>query len=128
VADPLVKSARAAERMADGHLGATLPTAAPNEIGRIGENINGLAANFQEVLTLVWNQTETAIANLRRFSGRSAPHEADGRAPDTMAELTSAQQELETMRMMVRTFDLYDVAITSNDQLAAKDKADGFYQ
>jgi hypothetical protein len=38
--------------------------------------------------------------------------------------LTSARQDLETMRMMVRSFDLYDVAITENDVLTAKDTAD----
>ena len=128
IANPLAKSALAAQRMADGHLGATLPTAAPNEIGRLGENINGLAVNFQEVLTLVWNQSETAIASLRRTI-RPAPEDPGAALPpDMMAELTSARRELETMQMMVRSFDLYDVAITPNDQLAAKEDAQSAHE
>ena len=122
IADPLAKSALAAQRMADGHLGATLPTAAPNEIGCLGENINGLAVNFQEVLTLVWNQSEAAMARLRRTSRPSQEDKGAELPPGLMAELAAAQRELETMRMMVRSFDLYDVAITANDQLAAKEE------
>jgi hypothetical protein len=41
-----------------------------------------------------------------------------------VTDLTSARQDLETMRMMVRSFDLYDVAITKTDVLTAKDTAD----
>jgi hypothetical protein len=45
-------------------------------------------------------------------------------APDIVAELNSARQDLETMQMMVRSFDLYDVAITDKDVLTAKGTAD----
>jgi hypothetical protein len=124
IANPLAKSALAAQRMADGHLGATLPTAVPNEIGCLGEHINGLAVNFQEVLTLVWNQSEAAITRLRRTT-RPAQEDKGGSLPSgMMAELAAAQHELETLRMMVRSFDLYDVAITANDHLAAKEESE----
>jgi len=124
VARPLEKTAEAAGRMADGHLGETLPTHPPNEIGRIGESINGLAVNFQEVLILVWNQTDNAIARIRRATGKVKPDRKHALSSEMLADLTSARQDLETMRMMVRSFDLYDVAITKNDVLTAKSTAD----
>jgi len=124
VARPLEKAAEVTGRMADGHLGETLPNHPPNEIGRIGESINSLAVNFQEVLILVWNQTDNAIARLRRTIGQVRPDREHDLSPDMLADLTSARQDLETMRMMVRSFDLYDVAITENDVLTAKDTAD----
>lgn len=124
IAVPLAKTAAAAQRMAEGNLEATLPACTPNEIGRIGENINGLAVNFQEVLTLVWNQTETAIASLRRTTITTSSDQATGLPADILTELKSARQELETMRMMIRSFDLYDVSITRNNALTAKDDAE----
>lgn len=120
VASPLEETALAASRMAEGHLATTVPVQPPNEIGRIGENINGLAVNFQEVLILVWNQTENAIARIRRTTRRMTPEEIKGVSPEMLADLQSAQQELEAMRTMVRAFDLYDVAITDSDVLTGK--------
>jgi methyl-accepting chemotaxis protein len=124
VARPLEKAAEVAERMAEGHLGETLPNHPPNEIGRIGESINSLAVNFQEMLILVWNQTDNAIARLRRTTGQVGTAGVHDLSPDMVTDLTSARQDLETMRMMVRSFDLYDVAITKTDVLTAKDTAD----
>ena len=124
VARPLEKAAEVAERMAEGHLGETLSNHPPNEIGRIGESINSLAVNFQEMLILVWNQTDNAIARLRRTTGQVGTAGVHDLSPDMVTDLTSARQDLETMRMMVRSFDLYDVAITKNDVLTAKDTAD----
>ena len=94
-----------------------------NEIGRIGESVNGLAINFQEALILVWNQTENAINRLRHTTRQMAPDTATCISPEMLAELTSARQDLETMQMMVRSFDLYDVTIREGDVLTANDKA-----
>ena len=124
VARPLEKAAEVAERMAEGHLGETLPNHPLNDIGRIGESINSLAVNFQEMLILVWNQTDNAIARLRRTTGQVGTAGVHDLSPDMVTDLTSARQDLETMRMMVRSFDLYDVAITKTDVLTAKDTAD----
>jgi hypothetical protein len=41
-----------------------------------------------------------------------------------VANLTSAQQDLETMQTMLRSFDLYDVTISEGDVLTAKDKVE----
>jgi methyl-accepting chemotaxis protein len=123
IADPLAKTAIATERMAEGNLEATLPTGAPNEIGRIAEDVNSLAVNFQEVLTLVWNQTESAMTSLRRTMNAVSSRQGVC-SPEILADLDSARQELETMRMMVRSFNLYDVSITPCDLLTAKGNAE----
>lgn len=124
IARPMEKMAAAAGRMAEGYLGATIPGHPPNEIGRIGESVNGLAVNFQEVLILVWNQTESAINRIRRTTRQMTPESDEHVSPDLMVDLKSAQQDLETMQMMVRSFDLYDVAINEGDVLTAKSAAD----
>jgi methyl-accepting chemotaxis protein len=122
---PLEKAAAVAGRMAEGNLGVTIPTSAPNEIGRLGESINGLAVNFQEALILVWNQTENAIARIHRTTRRLTPERTTDVASEMMADLSSARQDLENMQMMVRSFDLYDVTINESDVLTAKDTAPG---
>lgn len=121
---PMEKMAAAAGRMAEGCLGATIPDHPPNEIGQIGASVNGLAVNFQEVLILVWNQTEDAITKIRRTTRQMTPGCDEHVSPDIMVDLKSAQQDLETMQMMVRSFDLYDVAINEGDVLTAKRAAD----
>jgi len=124
IARPMETMAATAGRMAEGYLGATIPDHLPNEIGRVGASVNSLAVNFQEVLILVWNQTEDAISKIRRTSHQMTTGGDGHVAPDIVEELKSARQDLETMQMMVRSFDLYDVAITDNDVLTAKGVAD----
>lgn len=123
IADPLEKAATVAERMAEGNLAITIPADLPEEISRIGESVNGLAVNFQEALILVWNQTENAIACIRRSTQDMSPDGAASVSPKLMADLTAARQDLESMQMMVRSFDLYDVTINDADVLTAKDGA-----
>jgi methyl-accepting chemotaxis protein len=123
IANPLEKAATVAERMAEGNLAITIPADLPKEISRIGESVNGLAVNFQEALILVWNQTENAIACIRRSTQDMSPDAAASVSPKLMADLTSARQDLESMQMMVRSFDLYDVTINDSDVLTAKDGA-----
>jgi methyl-accepting chemotaxis protein len=120
IANPLEKTAEATGHLAEGNLGATLPGHLPYEIGRIGDSINGLSVNFQETLILVWNQTENAIARIQRTTEKISPNGQACSSEDMVADLHAVRQDLETMQMMVRTFDLYDVAITDNDTLAAK--------
>ena len=124
IARPLAKTSAAVGRMAEGNLSETIPAFACDEIDRIGESVNGLAVNFQEALILVWNQTENAIARIQRTTRQIAPDKTMGDAAEIVANLTSARQDLETMQMMVRSFDLYDVTINEGDVLTAKEKAE----
>jgi methyl-accepting chemotaxis protein len=124
IARPLEKTAAVAGRMAEGNLSETIPVFDCDEIDRIGEEVNSLAVNFQEALILVWNQTENAIARIQRTTRQIAPDKAMADATEIVANLTSAQQDLETMQTMLRSFDLYDVTISEGDVLTAKDKVE----
>lgn len=121
---PLEKTSAAVGRMAEGDLSETIPTFACDEIDRIGESVNGLAVNFQEALILVWNQTENALARIQRTTRQIAPDKTVDDAAGIVANLASARQDLETMQMMVRSFDLYDVTINEGDALTAKEKVE----
>ena len=124
IARPLKKTSAAVGRMAEGNLSETIPVFAWDEIDRIGESVNGLAVNFQEVLILVWNQTENAMARIQRTTRQIAPDKPMDDAAEIVADLRSARQDLETMQMMVRSFDLYDVTINAGDVLTTKEKVE----
>jgi methyl-accepting chemotaxis protein len=124
IALPLEKAAEAAGRMAEGNLSETIAASACDEIDRIGEGVNSLSVNFQEALILVWNQTENAIARIRRTAHQLEPEEKVCNMVEMKADLDSARRDLEMMQMMVRSFDLYDVTINESDLLTAKDKAE----
>ena len=124
IAGPLEKTAAAAGRMAEGNLSETITPCACAEIDRVGEGVNSLAVNFQEALILVWNQTETAIARIQRTTRHLAPDKLLEDSTVIAEELASARQELETMQMMVRSFELYDVTIGEGNVLTAKATVD----
>jgi len=121
---PLERTAASAGRMAEGNLNETISACACDEIDRIGDGVNSLAVNFQEALILVWNQTESAIAQIQRTTRRLMPDKAMDGAKETRADLNAIRQDLETMQMMIRSFNLYDVTISNGDLLTAKDKAE----
>lgn len=124
---PLEETAASAGRIAEGNLSETVSACACDEIDRIGDGVNSLAVNFQEALILVWNQTESAIAQIQRTTRRLRSDKADNAmdgAEQMIADLNAIRQDLETMHMMIRSFALYDVTISEGDILTAKDKVE----
>lgn len=57
VVKPLAEMQAASRLMADGHLETLNHMKRGDEIGSLGENINDLAINLQEVLLFVWNHS-----------------------------------------------------------------------
>ncbi|WP_339132756.1 MAG: HAMP domain-containing protein [Candidatus Electrothrix sp. GW3-4] len=55
---PLAEIRAASRLMADGHLETLNHMKRADEIGSLGENINDLAINMQEVLLFVWNHSQ----------------------------------------------------------------------
>ncbi|MCI5132909.1 MAG: HAMP domain-containing protein [Candidatus Electrothrix sp. EH2] len=57
IVKPLAEIQAASRLMADGHLETLNQVKRADEIGSLGENINDLAVNMQEVLLFVWNHS-----------------------------------------------------------------------
>jgi methyl-accepting chemotaxis protein len=115
---PLAIMSDTAERLAHGRLDEIVNRCGPDELGRIGEHINELAANFQEILLYVWNQTESSLGALKQIS---RPSMSDGRSVDEFAygaNVDNAVQSLKDLQSMVRSFALYDVRIENGKALA----------
>lgn len=111
--------AKGAKRMADGHLDTTVPVDGCAGIGMLGQHINDLATNLQEVLLHVWNHTAHSMTLLDRIS------ETIGSQPDCSIrqDVKFVRQNLENMQAVVRAFDLYDVRVDEGRLVASKKPA-----
>ena len=83
IADPVVALTDASDRMAAGDLGARAPVAGGDEVGRLGESFNGMAA-----------RVETTVTSLRRFVADAA-HEIGTPLTALQADLELAERKAE---------------------------------
>jgi signal transduction histidine kinase len=103
IARPVVALTEASDRMAAGDLGARAPVAGGDEVGRLGESFNGMAA-----------RVETTVTSLRRFVADAA-HEIG-------TPLTALQADLELAERKAQTDDerrLVDRALAQTGRLAS---------
>ena len=81
IARPVVALTEASDRMAAGDLGARAPVAGGDEVGRLGESFNGMAA-----------RVETTVTSLRRFVADAA-HEIGTPLTALQADLELAERK-----------------------------------
>jgi signal transduction histidine kinase len=81
IARPVVALTQASDRMAAGDLGARAPVAGGDEVGRLGESFNGMAA-----------RVETTVTSLRRFVADAA-HEIGTPLTALQADLELAERK-----------------------------------
>jgi len=101
IARPVVALTHASDRMAEGDLGARAPVAGGDEVGRLAESFNGMAA-----------RVETTVTSLRRFIADAA-HEIG-------TPLTALQADLELAERKAGSDDerrLIDRALVQTDRL-----------
>ena len=102
ISRPVVALTEASDRMAAGDLGARAPVAGGDEVGRLGESFNGMAA-----------RVETTVTSLRRFVADAA-HEIG-------TPLTALQADLELAERKTTSEDerrLVDRALVQTGRLA----------
>jgi nitrate/nitrite-specific signal transduction histidine kinase len=108
---PLGGMVETAKAIAAGNLRGTVAVRSRDEIGMLGELLNDLAANFQEILLLVWNHTASSGKALQEIK-ELVQSQTDGVAPSGIPErLRTVQEDLHAIQKMVRTFQFYHVAL-----------------
>jgi signal transduction histidine kinase len=96
ISRPVVALTEASDRMAAGDLGARAPVAGGDEVGRLGESFNGMAA-----------RVETTVTSLRRFVADAA-HEIGTPLTALQADLELAERKAQTddeRRLVGRALD-----------------------
>ena len=112
VIKPLDEIGRAAFKMAHGRLDEPVPVKDRNEIGKIGELINDLAIDLQEILLHVWNHTRQDIVLMERIAtNMSSQPDGNGMPMDIKEDFYSVKQDIEDMRDMVKAFNYYEVRL-----------------
>lgn len=109
---------RAVVRMAQGKLNETLSIDTVDELGRIGAGINELAANLQELLLFIWKQSGQCLATLntiQRLLDESVGDDLEPDLRDSLAQLTSA---IEDLRTMAKAYVFYDVRLDGDQAVA----------
>ena len=120
---PVDKMARGVWRMAGGHLNELIPVSSDNEIGKIGELINDLAMNMQEILLHVWNHTGQDIVLMDRIVKVCGSKTGGSGIPDEIKDdLRIVRQDIEDMKTMVKAFDYYNVRF-EKEKIIAGEKA-----
>ncbi len=119
---PVDKMAKGVRRMAGGHLDELIQVSSDNEIGKIGELINDLAINMQEILLHVWNHTGQDIVLLDRIVKVCGTKSGGNGIPEEIKDdLRIVRQDIENMQNMVKAFDYYNVRF-EKEKIIADDK------
>ncbi len=119
IVDPLDDIGEAARRMADGHLDETVPVRTLDEIGKIGELINDLAVNLQEVLLHVWNHTKQDSILLQHITEVVDSGDGTGLPEGVKEKIHIVKQDVEEMKNMVKTFDFYNIRFEQGEVVAS---------
>lgn len=121
IINPLAKLEKITRQMADGRLDLLIQEHDSKNpscfIETIGENINSLAMNLQEVLLLVWNHSEHNLGTVDQALEVLA---GDGEVPreQLKASLQSLKTELQQMQNIPQQFELFDVTLQGKKALA----------
>ncbi|MBI5581823.1 MAG: HAMP domain-containing protein [Deltaproteobacteria bacterium] len=120
VIKPLKELGRAVYRMSHGQLDEPARVGDLKDIGMVGDMVNDMATDLQEMLLHVWNHTSQDIALLNRISTALGCDCAGNRlAPEIRKDFDFVRQDIQDMRAMVKAFDFYHVQIM-NEKLVSK--------
>ncbi|WP_446009996.1 HAMP domain-containing protein [Candidatus Electrothrix sp.] len=112
---PLAEMQAASRLMADGHLETLNHTKREDEIGSLGENINDLAMNMQEVLLFVWNHSQLSrdllenIADDLNFSLDA--DSIDSIDKDIQKDISTMHRNNENLKSIVMSFSYFEIKL-----------------
>ena len=124
IVHPLECTAAAARQMVNGRLDAAVPVHDTHEIGCIGEMVNDMGVNLQELVLLVWNQTGSILQTIERIRIQLDSPQPEETGGEIQADLQSVRHNLGTLQSVVQSFDLYDVRLTGRKAVALEDHCD----
>lgn len=122
VITPLHRLEELTRRMADGRLDLLVSDNKKTScyVDTIGENVNSLAMNLQEILLLVWNLSEHNIGTVEKTIGMVEDQDSASR-DEIKANLEQMKKELQQMQMLTKQFELFDVTLEGKKPLAKED-------
>jgi methyl-accepting chemotaxis protein len=112
---PLRNITAVMNEIAGGNLGVTVPSAVRNEVGNLGQTVNDVAANFQEVLLV----TGTTVGNVRSSleeMEKLLQSEAHANPQSRVQEhLEAAKRDVDCLGSVVKSFKFYQTSFNGWD-------------
>jgi len=114
-----------AARVACGRLDQPAEIREEDETGALAELINDIAANQQEILLHLWNQTGSSIQVIDRLQASiNGQFPNDGLA-GIKADLASVRNHMENLRALADGVEFFQVQLTNGKIAATKDVGGG---
>jgi methyl-accepting chemotaxis protein len=112
---PLRRVTAVLSEIAGGNLGVTVPSSLRHEMGDLGQMVNDVAANFQEVLLL----TGTTVGNVRcSLEAMEKLSKSEGN-PDEQSglqeHLEAAKRDVDCLGVAVKSFTFYQTSFSGWD-------------
>jgi methyl-accepting chemotaxis protein len=111
---PLERTTAAARRIAQGNLDILVPINVRDEIGDLGEQINDIAMNTQEILLCMWNSSSRLGEALNSAADALNSGEKNASSGTTGDRIAAARGMLDEMRGTIESFGLYGVKLVKN--------------
>lgn len=112
IAAPLDTIGRTTRRMTNGQLDHPIRVSTKGEISRIGEFINDLAINMQEVLLYFWNHAQENRDLINRLEKKVQSHpDKEDLTPLVEEIFTELKQGNNDVKSMILLYDFFDLKI-----------------
>ena len=108
VAAPINTVAYAAKEISRGNLTVTVPPPQRHEVGDLGQIVNEVAANFQEILLLTGTTVGNASSALDRMENLLKVQNGTNFDDRLQEQVRAIKQDLETLGSVVRNFEFYE--------------------
>ncbi len=107
IANPLDGMVTAAKRIRDGNLSYTVPVVSNDEIGQLGDILNDLAVNLQEILLFVGTVNSDLMEIIAEIEKNRPEQTEENQELNEQLDLMS--DKIEEIKDMVQAFDYYHV-------------------
>ena len=115
---PLADIQDALQRIATGKLDRKVSVSGEGEIASMGEAVNDIAANQQEVLLHLWNQTRHSIDLIDRIANGVKAGMHNGDSTSVRADLNSVRSNMENLKGLTDGITYYNVRLEDNTVVA----------
>ncbi|MGI1658309.1 MAG: methyl-accepting chemotaxis protein [Desulfitobacterium sp.] len=122
IVDPLKSLATASQKISEGNLTERVEVKSKDEIGKVGDNFNLMAASLQEILKGVANTSEQVAASSEELTASAGQHaQASTLVATAVSEVASSSvQQSESMTEAAKSVEhivttIKQVAVNTND-------------
>lgn len=103
---PLTTIEQSAKEIAEGNLNVNIPSYPRDELGELGQTLNSVAANFQEVLLLMGTAVGHSYARVEKIEQSLEGHGL-GPGNDVKDEVAALRKDLEMLGGVLKDFRFY---------------------